>query len=110
MIDVKLILKIEKALGFKLNTMQYKYLFTEEHCNWKGRKSGYTTAYMINLALNKDIEIKFGNLRQGGYNDEYHGNNYNHWFYYEFIKIREQLSLAGLDVVKIIQNMRKRCQ
>ena len=96
--------KIEKALGFNLNAMQSKFLFTNELCNWNGKESGYTTAYMIDLALNKDIEIRLSELRRGKYNDELHDVNYNHWFCYEFIKVREQLSLVGLNVVKMIRS------
>ncbi|MGH4125610.1 MAG: hypothetical protein ACREV6_22080 [Clostridium sp.] len=103
MVDIRLILKIEKALGFNLNIMQSKYLFTKELCSWYGRKTGYTTAYIVNLALSTNIEIKLSDLVRGKYNDEFHGSDYNSWFKHEFLKIRDKLSIVGLPVIKIIK-------
>ena len=84
--------------------MQSKFLFTNEKCTWDGRKSGYTTAYMVKLALNKEIEIKLTDLKRGKYSDEIHGDSYDAWFYREFIEVRELLSSVGLNVVKIIKS------
>ena len=101
MINISLIPKIEKALSFTLNEMQIKYLTTNERCTWNGRKSGYTTAYIVNLALNTKIEIKLSDLRKGKYNDEKRDINYNYWFKQEFGYVRDLLEIQGLNVVKI---------
>ena len=104
MIDIKLIPIIERALEFPLNDMQLRYLTTKERCSWRGRKTGYTTAYIVNLALNTDIEIRLSDLVIGKYNDEFnHGSQYNLWFKYELLEIRDKLSMVGLPVVKTIE-------
>lgn len=102
MIDNDVILKIEKALGFKLYPAAIRYLNTNEQYIWYGRACGRTTAYILRLVLQKDMTIELKDLRNGKYADEIHGPNYPFWFYNEFMKIRRLLKNEGIEVIKVI--------
>ena len=45
LLAIKLVLKIEQALGFKLYEKQIKYLFTGIKEGFEFRRSGFTTIY-----------------------------------------------------------------
>jgi len=101
MINEKLIPLIEKALGIKLFPIVIKSLTTQEECQWEGRRCGFTTAYILKLVLDKDKKISLRDLKLGKYNDGYHGHNYNVWFTYEFMHIRNLLKENGFEVVEV---------
>lgn len=98
MIDNDMVLRIEKALGFKLYPLVIDYLNNKE-CEFNGRMSGLTTAYILKLLLQKDT-IK---LRDIGtkYIDSIHGTHYPSWFKHEFMNTWNLLISNGIEVAKI---------
>ena len=99
MIDNDMILKIEKALGFKLYPLVIDYLNNKE-CDFIGRKSGLTTAYILKLLLKKNETIKLRDIGKR-YIDSIHGTHYPSWFKHEFMKTRDLLMSNGIEVIKI---------
>ena len=54
LLAIKLILKIEQALGFKLYEKQIKYLFTGIKEGFDVRCSGFTTIFNITVSLKEN--------------------------------------------------------
>ena len=103
LLAIKLVLKIEQALGFKLYEKQIKYLFTGIKEGFEFRRSGFTTIYIIRLLLvNNELYLK--ELLKGSYCDMnikvY--THYNIFFKREFMNIRDKLLTIGLPVASLI--------
>lgn len=105
MIDNDMVLRIEKALGFKLYPPAIRYINTDEEYMWSGRACGKTIAYMLKIILQKDRTI---NLKDIGskHLDSIHNRNYPTWFRHEFMKIRNSLKIEGIEVVRVIDGER----
>lgn len=92
--------KIERALGFKLYDWQKKYIKNEPHKRPHGRRTGFTTAYCIKLAMANDEPVSTKDLWL--YADGYHGTHYDlAWFPKFFLDIWTRLHTAGLPVREI---------
>ena len=103
LLAIKLILKIEQALGFKLYEKQIKYLFTGIKEGFDARRSGFTTIYIVRLLLANN-ELYQKELVRGSYCDM---NTkvyiqYNSFFKRELMTIRDKLLAVGLPVASLV--------
>ena len=104
-IDNDMILKIEKALGFKLYPNVIQYLNEDIDWIWEGRKTGRTTAYILKLVLRKDKIISLNDIGNT-YIDAILNRNYPSFFRHEFIKIRKILMSEGIQVIGVTDGKR----
>lgn len=94
-----LVYKINKALEFKLNDQQIKFIFEDKNV-FTGRVQGKTTAFIIKLLISKS-EIDVRALSQGYYSDESFGIGYIKFFEKEFYLIEEKLRKVGIKTAKL---------
>jgi hypothetical protein len=94
-----LMLRIERALGFKLHGWQKDYILTGKAVLPGGRRNGRTTAYCVRMAINTSKTYTYRELLKN--TDEYHGQFYPHWFRDKFLEIRERLERVGLKVCEV---------
>lgn len=95
-----LILKINKALGFKLNSQQVVYVFKNKDV-FTSRVQGKTTAYIIKLLISeKEIDKRM--LKEGYYSDREFGLSYNKVFEREFYLIERKLRRYGIKIARVV--------
>ena len=100
LLAIKLILKIEQALGFRLYEKQIKYLFTGIKEGFDVRPSGFTTIYIVRLLLANN-ELYQKELIRGSYCDM----NTKVYIQYNRLQcIRDKLLAVGLPVASLVQN------
>jgi hypothetical protein len=89
--------EIERAMGLKLYDSQKNMLTGKPpFYGFGNRRSGYTTAFCIKLALSHGEPIDLN--RPFEFVDEAYGDNYDRWFIDELMGIRERLKVNGFKV------------
>lgn len=95
---------IENIFEFKLYKWQKEYLLGKTDQRIGGRNNGKTFAYCIKLLLSDGNKIKWDDVINGKYIDEYHEGTYKRWFARFIRDINEQLVSAGFETRLDLKN------